>query len=182
MSIDQGSIVTYQGTWPIGTYFGFVDYTPDVLNDLNAAGLAVQGKTGGFNVTNAALGNPFQIGLTLQVQNGTGFNSTDDILAIISNAVAKEQGNPPIAQSIPYVTAPGGTAQATGQATAAASQGNTAGGAGHQCGDPTWGFFDDPTQWLTCLSQKGLSTLGLVFVGLLIGVAFIVFADHETRL
>lgn len=179
--IDQGSIVTYQGTWPIGTFFGFVDYTQDVLNALNAAGLAVQGKTGGFNVTNAALGNPFQIGLTLQVQNGVGFNSTDDILSIISHCVFQAQGNYPIAQSIPYVTPPGGTAQATGQATSAASSGSSGSG-GHQCGDPTWSFFDDPTQWLTCLSQKGLSTLGLVFIGLLIGVAFIVFADHETRL
>lgn len=181
MSIDQGSIVTYQGTWPIGTWFGFVDYTSDVLNSLNAAGLAVQGKTGGFNVTNAALGNPFQIGLTLQVQNGVGFESVNDILAVISSAVQQAEGNPPIAQSIPYVTQPGGSAQPTGQATSAASQGNSNAG-GHQCGDPTWSFFDDPTQYLSCLSQKGLSTLGLVFIGLLIGVAFIIFADHETRL
>lgn len=174
--IPDGSIVTYVGKWPLGTYAGFADYTGAVLSDIAGAGLTVRGKTGGFNFLNSALGTPFDIQLTLQVTNGVGFNTPDDIISVIRHFVYNEEGNYPIADSIPYIQDPGGQQQVTGQPI---TTGTAATPAAHACGDPSWGFFDDPGQYISCLSTKGLSTLGLVFIGLLIGVAFIVYAENK---
>lgn len=59
---------------------------------------------------------------------------------------------------------------------AAASQGTPA---THQCGDPTWSFFDDPAKWLQCLTQKGLSTVGLLAIGLIVGIILIVGIERR---
>jgi hypothetical protein len=49
----------------------------------------------------------------------------------------------------------------------------------HACGDPSWGFFDDPAQWLSCLTSKGLSTVGLLAIGLIIGIILIVGIERR---
>lgn len=182
MVIQNGAIVTYTAKWPYGTLAGFSDYSPAVYSDLASAGLAVQGIQGGFSLLNSLLGSPFTITLTLQVQNGLGFASEADLMSIVEHYVQQESGNDVLSQSVPYIKNPGdATTQATGQANSATPNAN-APGTQHVCGDPNWGFFDDPGQYLSCLSQKGLSSLGLVMIGLLVGVAFIVFSEHEARI
>ena len=180
MVIQNGAIVTYTAEWPYGTYAGFVDYAPTVYNDLNAAGLTVQGVQGGFSLLNSLLGSPFKITLTLQVSNGLGFGNENDLMSIISHYVQQESGNAPLSQSVPYVKNPSDTStQATGQAATPGTVSTGTPGATHVCGDPSWGFFDDPGQYISCLTSKGLSSLGLIAIGLMVGVAFILFSEHE---
>lgn len=49
----------------------------------------------------------------------------------------------------------------------------------HVCGDPSWNFAQDPVQWVKCLTQGGLTTVGLLAIGLLIGVVLIVSAQRR---
>lgn len=171
--IPDGAILNYSGTWPPGNLFGFSDYTGKVYADLTNAGIAVRGASSDSG-TAQLLGTKIHLSLQLQVQNGIGFDSPDDVISIIRHYVYQEAGAFPDSDSIPTVQASVGSApQATGQPGTSVSK------TVHACGDPSWGFFDDPAQFITCLTQKGLSTLGLVLIGLMIGIAFILFAEHE---
>jgi hypothetical protein len=173
MSIANGDRVTYYGTWP---KLGLLsDYFTKVLADLSAnSGLAIRGQSGGPGISAALLGENFSVQLDLVVQNGLGFSSTDDIVSIIRHYVFEESGNYPIIDSIPFVNG-----KATGQPQGGVSAPSASGGGQFACGDPSWSFIDAPAQWFQCLTQKGLSTLGLVFIGLLVGIAFIVFAEKK---
>jgi hypothetical protein len=172
--IPDGAILNYSGKWPPGNFFGFSDYTGKVFADLTAAGLAVRSQT--TDATTATLlGTAINVNLQLQVQNGIGFDSPDDVISIVRHFVYQEAGAFPTADTIPTVQAsPGQAPQSTGQPAPGGAKPTV-----HACGDPSWGFFDDPGQFITCLTQKGLSTLGLVLIGLMIGIAFILFAEHE---
>jgi len=93
-SVPNGAIVTYVGTWPPGTYLGFVDYTSAVFADLTAAGLVILQNSGGPALA-LLTGTSFSITLEIQVENGLGFASGDDLIAII---VMQSIKNPAISQ------------------------------------------------------------------------------------
>lgn len=171
--VPDGAIVTYNGQWPPGTYAGFADYTGNVFADLTGAGLAIRSQSGGFGILNSALGSGFSITLQIQVQNGLGFGDVNDLISIIRGYVYQEAGAFPISDSIPFV-------QSNGAATPTGQPGKTGTNAtAHVCGDPSWGFLDDPTQWFSCLTSKGLSSLGLVFIGLAVGIILLVTAQTK---
>lgn len=175
--VPDGALLTYTGTWPPGTYAGFADYTGNVFADLANAGLPIKGVSGGFSAINSVLGNTFTIQLTLQVQNGLGFGDVNDVISIVRGFVYQEAGAFPLADSVPYVQTPGGAQTATGQPGQTTPK-NTA----HACGDPSWGFLDDPGQWVSCLTTKGLSSLGLVFIGLALALVLLFTARKENPL
>lgn len=176
--VPNGAILTYTGNWPPGIDAGFVDYTGTVFSALVADGLPLQGSiNGGFGVLNAALGNSFQITFNIQVQNGVGYGSINDVISIIRGEVYAAAGAFPNTDSIPTVQIPGGASQVTGQVAGAPASGGTG---SFQCGDPSWSFLQAPGQWFSCLTQKGLSTLGLVFIGLALGIVLLLFAKRET--
>jgi hypothetical protein len=181
--IPDGSIVTYVGKWPVGNSALLGDYTGKVKSALSGDGIVTRGQSGGFGFGVQIFGTPFDIQLSLQVENGLGFDSPDDIISLIRHEVYQACADFPISDSIPYVKTPNDeTQQATGQPTGSDLGATLKGpGAQHVCGDPSWSFFDDPGQYLQCLTTKGLSTLGILFIGLLIGIAFIVFAESKTR-
>jgi hypothetical protein len=171
-SVPNGAIVTYVGTWPPGTYLGFVDYTSAVFADLTAAGLVILQNSGGPALA-LLTGTSFSITLEIQVENGLGFASGDDLIAIIRNAVYQESGNFPISDSMPYIQAPGAASTATGQP-------GTSAPATPACGDPSLTFASNPAAWFSCLTSKGLSTLGLVAIGIAVG-AVLLFTAQKKR-
>lgn len=63
--------------------------------------------------------------------------------------------------------------------------GNAPGGVANQpsgvpaCGDPNLSFWKYPEQWITCLTQKGLATVGLLAIGLVIGIILLVLAQEK---
>lgn len=171
----DGAIVTYVGTWPPGNAFGFSDYTGKVISDLTANGLLVKSFSSNAQ-TATLLGTNIQINLQLQVNTGVGgFGDINDLISVIQHYVIQETGSNTISDSVPMVQGVTGATAVTGQP---GNPGGT-GPASHQCGDPSWGFTDDPAQWFTCLSQKGLSTLGLVFIGLALGIVLLVTAQTK---
>lgn len=161
--IPDGAVLSYSGTWPPGTYGGFADYTGSVFADLTNAGIAVRGVSGGFGLLNSALGTSFPIQLQLQVENGLGFGDVSDVISIVRGAVYQEAGAYPIADSIPYVQATASSpAQGTGQPTPVSA--------------PSTGSI---SSWFSDLTSKGLSTLGLVFIGLALGVVLLLTAQTK---
>lgn len=66
-----------------------------------------------------------------------------------------------------------GNVVTTGAGVAANSGPGTAGNP-PACGDPALTLWTYPQQWFSCLTSKGLSTIGLLAIGLLIGVILIV--------
>ena len=162
--IPDGAILTYNGTWPPGTYGGFADYTGSVFADLTNAGIAVRGVSGGFGLLNSALGTSFPIQLQLQVENGLGFRDVSDVISIVRGAVYQEAGAYPVSDSIPYVQATAnGPAQTTGQPAAMPGAASTS----------------SISDWFSNLTSKGLSTLGLVFIGLALGVVLLLTAQTK---
>lgn len=123
---------------------------------------------------------------TLQILNQSGQELDDtDLVAQFSDAVQAVGG------SLITAGVAGVTGTPSGQNSASGSHGNvtavgqaTGTGPGekssaHACGDPSWSFFDDPAQWLSCLTSKGLSTVGLLAIGLLIGIVLIVGIERR---
>lgn len=141
-------------------------------SNVGASALAY-GLTGGFS------GN-------MQIVNQSGNELDDtDLVAQFSDAVASIGGTV-VSAAVTLVTGdPSGQNSATGSHGNVTPAGTLAGttpsggSSAHACGDPSWSFFDDPAQWLSCLTSKGLSTVGLLAIGLLIGVILIVGIERR---
>jgi hypothetical protein len=175
-AIPNGAIVSYSGTWPNTTAF-----TPDaVVGDVNQT-LQISGWVIlSYQITSDVLGmlglnETFQ--LIAQIANQSGMDVDGTVfLGILDDAVTQETGAP-FSESITGVTGANGTPIATGQGGQTAPVAAAAGTAGFACGDPSWGFFQNPVQWVKCLASGATSTLGLIFIGLLVGIVLIVAAN-----
>jgi hypothetical protein len=140
-------------------------------------GLTIAQKSVGFSGLTFPISGEFSATLQILNQSGQELDDTDlqaqfqdacDQVSVQVNSFGVQQ----------VIGAPSGVNSGTGQqgnviTTGAGAAAATA-AATHQCGDPTWTFFQDPAQWLQCLTQKGLSTVGLLAIGLLVGVVLIV--------
>jgi hypothetical protein len=131
--IADGSLITYHGTWTsvfnTGQGISQPGYAQAIVDGvvaaLNADGqLAVlsypRNLSSSFSgAISAIIGSnaPFDVSLGLQVKNGLGFGSVDDIISIIRHYVYTVSGQFPVNDQIVAVNAPGsGTPnwQATG--------------------------------------------------------------------
>jgi len=163
--IDDQSIATYNGTWH-GTFSLSADQViKRVLTKLTAMGLVTRSSSfdAGFSST---LGGPFTVHLVLQVENGLGFASQDDIIADVRHAVYEVTGDYPTADSIPQVQYPGDRSPVD---TGEPGPGQPSGPAGCIAGtsSDTSGSFS-LSCWFSNLTSAGLSSVGIV---VLIGVA-----------
>lgn len=175
LQVPPGAQLTYSGTWPHTEYVGFgtVDQlVGDVGSAIQPFGLVIRSYSSSGGLA-PLLGTSFNVTLQIQNQNQIAFGDVEDVRKIVNDAVTNLVGAP-TASSVPYCTGCGSADGSTGQAPPATQPGAT-----HVCGDPSWGFFDDPAQYLTCASQKGFMSLGLIFVGLIAGVILLVTAKHE---
>jgi hypothetical protein len=194
VQIPNGAVATYVGTWGHGTLgslgglvLGTVNpqadiaaVTQELLND----GLTITSSNiSTTDQLSAAFGGSYSVTLTILNQSGQELDDTD-LIAQVTDAL-NMLGLQFSGQGVTAVTiaSAGGTGSsqtvptATGQANAAAAAAATP--KVYACGDPSWSFFDSPSTWFSCLATKGLSTLGLVFIGLLVGLVLIVSAQRR---
>lgn len=173
--VPDGTLVTYQGNWRTSTFKTADGIVNQVSADLNGAGLIVRS----FNVNASWLANlsgvakeDFDVTLHIQVENGLGFGSTDDIVSIIRHWVLDKTGAYPNTDSVPYIMPPGSTTQmATGQPSA--SSGNAGCTAGTS--NDTAGNFSFSC-WFTNLTTKGLTSVGFLTLLAALGIGLFIYA------
>lgn len=122
-TVTDGSVVTYQGSWPgysgpTGSA-GEAALPTDILNSviaiLNGEGLTVINSSSNAGLVQTVEMQPFAVQLTIQVATGQGgFGAPQDIISIINNAVYQATGQMPSGGSIPVVQAPGASPAGTG--------------------------------------------------------------------
>lgn len=160
-----------------------------INDELQGDGLTIANSDIGLTAYSSALSGV--ISGTVQILNMSGQELDDsDLQAQFTDAAAQENMQVytfAVQQVIGASTGTNSGTGAAGNVLVTTGAGNAPGGAAnkpaapHQCGDNSWGFLDDPIQWLTCLTQKGLMTTGLLAIGLLIGVVLIIGYQEKTR-
>ena len=136
-SVPDGSVVNYQGTWP-GSLFGADIGTviSEVVATISKNGWSVTGQ----NSSSAGLVNN-TVSLTILINTGLGgYNSVQDVISIINNAVYQAVGSMPLSGTIASMQLPGTPGQtATGMPAAS--------GAGAPATDlATW--FESNALWI----------------------------------
>jgi len=184
VEIPNGAVAGYVGQWDIP--YGNLDLSNTsqiyalVGQELIGDGLTiVSSSTGSFaEQTYFALGGNMPARMQILNQSGQELDDSD-LTSQIADAV-RVVGGTVVSGAVTDVTGPAsGTNTGTVRTPAGASTGAGAGGTSTQpsasrvCGDPSWGFFDDPATWLQCLTTKGLTTVGLLAIGLLIGLVLL---------
>lgn len=172
--VNNGDTLTYTGTWVTGAIAQTVnDLVSAVSSDLAAQGIAVRSSNvnqGLGNIfANLGVGGQFTITLTLQVENGLGFNSVEDVISIIRGAVYQESGQMPLADSIPYGGPAGSTP--TGQPVPTTPAAGSPGGTGCIAGTSndltgSWSI----SCWFSNLTTQGLSTVGMLVLIAIVGL------------
>jgi len=180
--IANGTIVTYTGSWPHGEFTTADDMVQQVLAKLVTSGFASRSAPVVDATFVTTLGGNFQVTLQLEVQNGIGYGSPDDVISIIRHWVYVVSGAFPTGDSIPVIQTPHniadpsqlppGTTVQTGQpgATATKSAGCVAGAAYDLGGSFNLGC------WWDNLTTKGLSTVGLLAITIVVGVGIFIYA------
>jgi len=175
MILDQ-TVLTYQGTWTNTFTQSAQDVVDAVSAKLTGAGLAIRSTSVNQPFSASAIvgvSQPFNVTLTIQVQNGVGFGSPDDVISIIRSNVYQVTGSFPQADTIPYQAAPGGSQVSTGQP----------GLPKPPCDKSKCGFADifssDPSNccgladWLAGLTSTTAWVLGIAVIGILAGVILV---------
>ncbi len=170
--IPDGSVVSYTGTWSRGGIGEFFESADGLVNEvstrLTSAGLPVRNRTIDASIFN----QEFTVTLQLQVENGMGFSTPDDIISVIRHWVYIVTGRFPTADSLPYVQRPGGGKEPTGQPKpgGTAPAGCISGSSLDTSGN--WSF----SCWWDNLTTKGLSTVGLLALAAAVGIGIFAFA------
>ena len=174
--IPSGSIVTYTGHWPHNELFGFssADKTvSDVAAELiQKFQLYVKSQAISGGLLSSVTGTGFDVTLQLQVNNGLGYSSPDDIISSIRSAVNDVLGDYPTSDSIPYVQVPGGSQQGTGQpgSSTPATSGCIAGSS-----NDTTGSFA-LSCWFKNLTTTGFASVGVLALLAVLGIGIFIFA------
>ena len=171
---------------------------PSVLLSQLSQELVVDGLTiTSYNITDgggvfAFFGGPFTATLNIVNQSGQEMDDTDlvaDLQAALSDISSQWSScNITGLFGVTQVTGPPSgtnsgttTTTATGVAAAAAAAAAGQKPAVHQCGDPSWAWYEDIPQYISCLTNKGLTTVGLLAIGVLVGVVLLVAAPRVAR-
>jgi hypothetical protein len=115
---------------------------------------------------------PFSVTLELQIDNGLGFNSENDVVQIVRHWVYDVTGAFPETDSIPYKQLPDSGAIPTGQPVPkpSVSSGCIAG-----TSNDTSGSFSFSC-WFGNLTTKGLTSVGFIALLVLLGFGLLIFA------
>jgi hypothetical protein len=164
--IPNGSIVTYRGHWPYSVaLWSAANYVGEVGSGILTSGLAV--RTSHFSGSLIFQGVPFEgldVELEIEVQNGVGFATPQDIISIIRHWVYVVGGEFPSSDTMPIVQTPGGRPSSTGQP----SGGTSSGVKPSVCtAKDVFNGLCNVTDWLDSLTTSGLFSIGLVAIGLL---------------
>lgn len=165
--VPDMSIVYYEGTWPQRAFSLPPSILKHVVNSLNSMGLAVRASEITSGVFGEAIGSPFNVRLTLEVENGLGFSTTDDVISLVRGAVYAEVGEFPTADNVPRFKPPRGGVVTGGAPSEAPREGCISGTSQDLNGDFSLSC------WFSNLTGKGLSTIGLLAIGALVGLVLI---------
>jgi hypothetical protein len=155
-----------------------------IQNDLAVDGFTIAQKNVGLSGITFPITGEFSA--TLQILNQSGQDAEDlDIQASFLNAC---NNNGVQVNSFGSLQVVGGST-GTNSGTGAAGNVLSTSGAGNvqqqpssgvpQCGDPALTFWHYPSEFVQCLTNKGLTTVGLLAIGLLVGVVLIVFMERR---
>lgn len=184
VEIPNGAVADYDTVWSFGVLAGSTNLVSTMIANVNAElvfdGLVINNyNAGNFNFF---LDGNLSAHLQIANQSGQELDETD-LNAQLADAVASAGGTW-VSGNVSGLTTPStGTNTGSGQVytpttsgTAQQQQQQTAkpASATHQCGDPTWSWYQDLPQAISCMETKLLGTMGLLFIGLIIGVVLIV--------
>jgi hypothetical protein len=176
--IPDGYNLTYTGTWKTARFSQASTTIDRVSADLARAGLPVRSFTtdAGF-FANLPIGVErvaFNVTLHLQVANGLGFQSPDDVISIVRHWVQYETDVFPDADSLPYIADPAtGIDVPTGQPAPKAAI-DKAGCIAGTSTDLSGSF--SLSCWFSNLTQKGLATTGFLALLIIGGLGLLIFA------
>jgi hypothetical protein len=193
IEIANGAVAECTAFWSFGVLAGSSSLVSTVIAQVGQE-LTFDGLN--LNSYDAGALNFFFDGNTsvhFYILNQSGQELDDsDLAAQVADAVAAAGGtqNSFLVNS---VTGPdAGTNTGTGQSrptttttpsdTAQKNTTPTPASTAHQCGDPSWAWYTDIPQAISCATGKALSTLGLLMIGLIIGVVLIVAAEEKTKM
>lgn len=192
-TIYNGAVVTYKTVWSFGVLAGSTNLASTMI-----AQVSQELVFDGLAITNYDAGNfnfffDGNLPVTLQIANQSGAELDEtDLNVQVADAVA-QAGGTWVSGSVTDCTGcdGDGTNTGTGQshatnsgiaqqaaAAAAAKPSSTV----HQCGDPTWAWYSDLPQAISCMTSKLLGTLGILFIGLIVGVVLIVAAEEHSKM
>jgi hypothetical protein len=190
--IPNGSVSTLEVTLYGFTGIGFFANANDVITKINQEllydGLTIVRTDIGFSGLSFPLTGQFSASLQILNQSGQSLEDAD-LVNQFTDAVSSATGGNVLSAGVTQIVGVD-----DGQNSHASSHGNvttTATGAAGQtadnssssavpaCGDPNLSFFKFPQQWVSCLTSKGLSTVGLLAIGLLIGIILIVGLERR---
>jgi hypothetical protein len=132
-----------------------------IRSNVNFSGLAFA-ITGQFSATFQILNQSGQ-----DLEDSDLINQFRDAVTVIGGIVVNAGVDQVISKDASLITASG--------AAAAIDTSNNP----PACGDPNLSFFKNPQQWVSCLTSKGLSTIGLLAIGLLVGIILIVGLERR---
>lgn len=178
--IPNGSNVTYTGTWSAPPGEDNNSVVQGVVGSLQTSGLISRSAPkidAGWLSNINPLGGSFSVTLALQVQNGLGFGSVDDIISIIRHWVYDSTGEYPTADSISNYTNTSGSVVRTGQPdnTDKPAIGCTSGSS-----SDTNGNFSISC-WFKNLTNQGLSTVGLLAIVAIAGIGLVLWASGKVE-
>lgn len=170
MILDQ-AVITYQGRWNVTVWNGAQEIFSAVAALLLQRGIAVRKYdiAGGFVAMLPGTGGTFDVTADMQIENGMGYGSENDVNSIIRHAVLEVSGNYPTSDSIPCVRNPGETkCTATGQPDTSTPKGNV------DCNNPS-----GISEYISCATAKLGSALMFIGVGLI--AAFVLITMHDRK-
>lgn len=161
-----------------------------INDELAGDGLTIAQNNLGFSAYSAALTGDLNGTVTILNQSGQELDDTD-LQAQFTDACAQVNMTVVSFAVQQVVGGSTGTNSGTGAAgnVVTTGAGNIAAmdaaknppSAVHACGDPSWSGFSDPLQYIKCMTQSGLTSVGLLAIGLLVGVVLLVFAQKKTH-
>lgn len=180
--IANGAIFTYVGTWTRETLSSADSTVTDISSALTNAGLPLRGApkvdASLFSSLPFASGQ-FQVTFQAQVENGMGFNTVDDIITAVRNAVYQATGKFPVSDSVPqYQDNSSAPPVQTGLPKGSSGTPQCIAGGSSD----TTGSFSISCWWQN-LTTKGLSTVGILALLIVAGFGiFIYYGPQRVRI
>jgi hypothetical protein len=176
--IPNGSVLTYVGTWHTTLSQNSSDILSKVGAGLTRSHLLVRSSVpiDAPWMTKIGLGitAPFTVTIELQIDNGLGYGSENDVIQIVRHWVYDVTGSFPETDSIPYKQLPDLPGRApTGQPVPT----NPPPGGGCVAGTSNGldGKFSISC-WFDNLTTKGLTSVGFIALLVLLGFGLLIFA------
>lgn len=168
MLIPNGTIVTYQGRWNSAYFSGPASVINAVIAALAGDGLATRNFSTDAGLLADITHGAYSVTLQLQVENGLGYGSENDIISIVAGRVQQISGDPPYSSSIPFIQAPGGAPLTTGQPVSAGG-GGSGSCSGSLDSSGSWSF----ACWIANLTSNAMWAVGLVGLGIVAAIFLI---------